>query len=88
MFENILGTSISVCMGQEALELNTRMRNWSGTLLRATSSAGEAKSSICKATAYEPVRPVAEYWSVHYNGGLQQKHGIKLQEKIKQTYIN
>lgn len=50
---------------QEEVEVNTRMRNWSGTLLRGTVELVEAKSSICNATAYQPVLPVAEYWSVH-----------------------
>jgi len=36
-------------------------------LLRGIVSLGEAKSSICKATAYQPLEPVAAYRRVHCN---------------------
>ena len=61
----LVGATNSGLLLQEEVEVNTRMRNWSGTLLRGTVELVEAKSSICNATAYQPVLPVAEYWSVH-----------------------
>ena len=63
----LVGSTNSGLLVQGAVEVNTRMRNWSGTLLRGTVSVAEVKSSTCKATAYQPILPVAEYRSVHYN---------------------
>lgn len=50
-------------------EENTKTRNWTGTLLRGVVAIGVAKSSICKATAYHPILPVAAYcsWQFLYN---------------------
>ena len=62
-----VGSMNSGLLVQGAEDVNTRMRNWSGTLLRGTVSVAEAKSSICKATPNQPVRPVAVYRSVHYS---------------------
>ena len=61
----LVGATNSGLLLQEEVEVNTRMRNWSGTLLRGMVELVEAKSSICNATAYQPVLPVAKYWSVH-----------------------
>ena len=47
-------------------EENTRTRNWTGTLLRGTAAVGEGKSSICRATAYHPLLPIASYLSWHF----------------------
>ena len=63
----LVGATNSGLLLQEEVEVNTRMRNWSGTLLRGMVELVEAKSSICNATAYQPVLSVAEYWSVHCN---------------------
>ena len=61
----LVGSTNSGLLAHSALELNTRTRNCRGTLLRGTVSLGEAKSSICKATAYQPVERVAAYQRVH-----------------------
>ena len=63
----LVGSTNSGLLVQGREELNTRMRNLSGTLLRGTMSVWETKSSICNDTAYHPIRPVAEYRRVHYN---------------------
>ena len=63
----LVGSTNSGLLVQGREELNTRMRNLSGTLLKGTMSVGETKSSICNDTAYHPIRPVAEYRRVHYN---------------------
>ena len=62
----LVGSTNSGLLVQGREELNTRMRNLSGTLLKGTMSFGETKSSICNDTAYHPIRPVAEYRRVHY----------------------
>ena len=41
-------------------------------LLKGTVSVGEAKSSICSATAYQPVAPIAEYCSVHCSNHIDK----------------
>jgi len=63
----LVGSTNSGLLAHGALEGNTRTRNCSGTLLRGIVSLGEAKSSICKATAYQPLEPVAAYRRVHCN---------------------
>ena len=69
----LVGSTNSGPLVQGRVEENTRIRNLSGTLLRGTVSSGEAKSSICKDTAYHPMRPVAEYRRVHYGKVLRKQ---------------
>ena len=73
----LVGLTNSGLLVQGREELNTRMRNWSGTLLKGTKSVGEIKSSICNDTAYHPILPVAEYRRVHYK--FKKKKRLEMQ---------